>query len=107
MAETPASQFVRDFMERTKQARLNARLTQKKMGQALGGMAQDTYKNYETKRMLPREYIPTFCLVCGITADWLFDMERGDGEQVARGRRGRPKTRQVSADPTAVLPADG
>lgn len=76
----PSSEYKKDFIARTKQARKGARVTQKQMGHALGGMAQDVYKNFETKRMLPREQIPTFCFICGITADWLFDVERGDGQ---------------------------
>lgn len=73
--EQPISEYKTAFIARTKQAREKAHVTQKQMGQALGGVAQDIYKNYETIRELPHEYIPTFCLVCGVTADWLFDVE--------------------------------
>ena len=93
------TEFQRAFIARTKQAREAARLTQKQMGKALNGMAQDTYKNYERIRELPHEHIPTFCLVCHITADWLFDVERGEGEKVllARGRRRRSTPRKAAA----------
>ena len=73
----PVTEFQSDFIARTKQARNQARLTRKQVCKALNDMDRDTYKNYETIRLLPHVYIPTFCLVCNVSADWLYGVERG------------------------------
>ncbi len=100
----PLSECRKAFIARTKEARVKTGLSGKQMGQALGGMAQDTYKNFETIRELPHEHIAAFCLISGVTADWLFDMERERSETALpiQGRRGRSETQPVDRNQPAA-----
>lgn len=67
------------FIRRTKKARQErTNLTQTEMARLLGigkddNTGQGTYKNYETNRPLPHEYIPDFLRLTGVTYEWLFE----------------------------------
>jgi transcriptional regulator with XRE-family HTH domain len=60
-----------EFLARTKAARRSRGFTQVQMAEILD-MDQGKYKQYETRTYLPHDYVPRFCLVCGIDATWLF-----------------------------------
>lgn len=66
-----ASEFKHRFIERVREARA-ARFTQNQISKLLG-IAQDTYKQYETRSFLPYHLLPRFCLLCGISVESLFE----------------------------------
>ena len=66
-----STEFKRAFIARTKAAREAAGLTQVQVAQALQ-IAQDRYKQYETRSYLPHDLIPGFCLACRVNPAWLF-----------------------------------
>jgi len=80
---TPISEFERGFLRRTKEAREHRSFSQTQMA-AILDMDQGRYKNYETIRVLPHEYIMKFCLVCGIELGWLFGVRLGISEDKKR-----------------------
>lgn len=66
-----ATRFKVEFIGRTKEARLHAGLTQEKIATILR-IKQDTYKQYETRSVLPHWHIAAFCAATHITEKWLF-----------------------------------
>lgn len=66
-------EFKRGFIQRTREARASAGLTGTEMARRLG-LNQDTYKNYETNRILPPYYINPFCAICGIEVRDLYEL---------------------------------
>lgn len=82
------------FIGRVKFARENKFTTQKPVYRYLE-IPQDQYKHYETKRPLPRRYIPKFCEITEVSMEWLLTGE-GKGPVVAEipkqapRRMGRP-----------------
>jgi DNA-binding XRE family transcriptional regulator len=66
-----ASLYKQQFIARVKLARAARGLNQREMAEVLQ-MAQDTYKQYETRTMLPHHLIPRFCTICAIDTNWLF-----------------------------------
>lgn len=71
-----------EFINRTRTAREAKFETQKPVYKFLG-VEQSHYKHWETKRPMPRRYIPKFCLICEVTMDWLLTGE-GEGPRVAQ-----------------------
>lgn len=71
-----ASSFREQFVLRTKEARENTDYTQDEIADLLG-ISQGTYKNYETIRPLPHEYVHRFCALCRIDLDWLYTGKSG------------------------------
>ena len=67
------------FIGRTKQAREAKFTTQKPVYEFLG-VKQSHYKHWETKRPMPRRFIPKFCTICEISMEWLLTGE-GEGPQ--------------------------
>jgi transcriptional regulator with XRE-family HTH domain len=67
------SDYELGFMARTWAAREAKGWTQKLMGQKLGGLSQDFYKQYETRGMLPRPLVGAFVELTGISFEYLFD----------------------------------
>lgn len=65
-----ASDFRLEFIERTKTARTRSGLTQDEMAKLLG-LDQGTYKQYETRSLLPHRYIPAFCMITRVSESWL------------------------------------
>lgn len=63
------------IIERTAILRIRAGVSQQQVADALN-IRQDTYKNYETKRPLPQEYVEVFCTVCRIEPNELFGWPR-------------------------------
>jgi hypothetical protein len=63
--------FRRDFIERTRWARIGRGYTQEEAASLLG-LPQDKYKQYESRSLLPHELIAKFCLLCAIDEGWLF-----------------------------------
>ena len=71
MAEVETeSQFKQGFMRRVKEARISRALKQWEIADALG-MAQDKYKQYETRSLLPHHLIGRFCIICRVDEKWL------------------------------------
>ncbi len=65
------SAFKAEFIARTRQARIARGYSQEQMA-ALLDMAQGTYKQYESRSLLPHDLVPRFCLLCGVDERWLF-----------------------------------
>ena len=86
---TPLTAWMSGFIERTRKAREDAKFTQHEMATILG-VGQGTYKNYETNRCLPHQYIPQFCTATRVNEEWLFN-----GRTSAR----RPPAPERSRDP--------
>lgn len=85
MAKDAVTAFEAEFKARTKEAREAKGLTQVQMATALG-MDQGKYKQYETRSMLPHEYIGQFLLITGRSYEWLFT-GRARITHVTPGRR--------------------
>lgn len=71
MSESDAkAQYEQEFIERVKAARI---ATGKKQWQVaeLMDIKQDTYKHFETGRVIPHHLIGRFCLICSIDPNWL------------------------------------
>ena len=59
------------FIARTKEARLRRFEAAKDMAASLKiGAAR--YAKYETRTPLPHEYVAQFCLIAGVSIEWLF-----------------------------------
>ena len=69
-----ASEFRRGYTARTRQARERAGYEIADMATLLD-LKLDTYQKYEARTPLPRQLVPKFCLICGVSANWLFGME--------------------------------
>jgi hypothetical protein len=61
------------FIGRVKAAR-EARFRQKDICILLG-IDPGTYKQYESRSMLPHRFLPKFCTACGVTVEWLLTGE--------------------------------
>ena len=86
------SAFKAAFIARTKQARIARGYSQEQMA-ALLDMPQGTYKQYESRSLLPHDLIPRFSLLCGLDANWLFTDATGLVSRGDRPRsRGGPRT---------------
>lgn len=69
------SEWEREFIRRTKQAREERDgLTQDKIAHLLG-IDQGRYKHYETRTPLPHEFVVPFCYATGRSLEWLFGVE--------------------------------
>ena len=100
MAYWTEKQFIREFIRRTRSARIGPypskkRFSQPKLAKLLG-MSQGTYKNYETNRQLPLYLLPLFCDLCGVRIDEMLAPLSGATiepinapEPVSKPRRGR------------------
>ena len=73
MAKDKASEsvFRAEFINRTKEARVQAGLTQQEMADILK-TDQGTYKQYETRSVLPHRHVAAFCAATHVSASWLF-----------------------------------
>lgn len=60
------------FLARTFAAREAANMTQEQMGAKLGGLPQDTYKQYEIRSTLPHELIDPFLSLTKVSYEYLF-----------------------------------
>lgn len=72
-----ASRFKDEMLARTKTAREAAGLSQQKLADKLF-LKQDTYKQYETRSLLPHYLITRFCEETKIDEAWLLS-GRGKG----------------------------
>lgn len=68
------------FIRRTRAAREAKFETQKPVYSYLG-VPQTHYKHWETKRPMPRRFIPKFCTICEVSMEWLLTGE-GAGPKV-------------------------
>jgi len=59
------------FIERTKTARQGRFGAAKDMAKALG-IGAERYAKYEFRSPLPHEYVEQFCLIAGVSIEWLF-----------------------------------
>lgn len=66
------------FLARTFAAREALNMTQDEFAEQLGGMSQDTYKQYETRGPLPHHLIDPFLNLTGVSWEYLFT-GRGEG----------------------------
>lgn len=62
------------FIERTKNAREHRFEAAKQMAKALG-IDPPTYAKYEFRSPLPHKYVEQFCLIAGVSIEWLFTGE--------------------------------
>jgi hypothetical protein len=92
------------FIRRTRMAR-EARFPegQKPIYKILG-IAQGTYKQYETRTPLPYRFIEKFCLACGIDIPWLLTGE-GKGPNVVGLPQPAPKLKKRTRKPRRVRAA--
>jgi transcriptional regulator with XRE-family HTH domain len=80
MKGTDASaDFRKDFVRRVKLAREGSRFTQDEIAKLLG-MDQGTYKQYETRSLLPHRYVTMFCALTRVSEKWLLS---GKGKMTA------------------------
>lgn len=77
------------FIRRVRLAREARFETQKPMLTILG-LDQGTYKQYETRTVLPHRFLPKFCAATGVELDWLLTGE-GKGPEVAESPKQPPK----------------
>lgn len=71
MAESETeTQFKQSFIERVKAARIATGMKQWQIAESLG-MAQDKYKQYESRSLLPHHLIGRFCIVTRVDPEWL------------------------------------
>lgn len=62
------------FIGRVREAREAKFATQKPVYKFLE-VEQDQYKHWETKRPMPRRYIPKFCIITEVSMEWLLTGE--------------------------------
>ena len=79
----PSAVFKEAFTDRVKAAREATGRTQQQMADALG-IAQDRYKQYEGRTLMPHELIPLFCNICQIDVAYLFTGRRITAAQPKR-----------------------
>lgn len=89
----PTTAFRRDFIARTRWARIGRSFTQAQAADLLG-LAQDKYKQYESRTLLPHELVARFCLLCGIDESWLFTA-KGRAPAIPEPPRQEPRKRPV------------
>jgi transcriptional regulator with XRE-family HTH domain len=75
MSEPTVRAYREMFIARVREARTRRQLTQRGLAVLLG-IAQDTYKQYETRSLLPHHLVPKFCLACEVDPVWLFGVTR-------------------------------
>jgi transcriptional regulator with XRE-family HTH domain len=102
MAESETeAQYRQAFMERVALARIARGFKQWQLAEALG-MAQDKYKQYEGRSLLPHHLIGRFCIVTRVDPEWLvtgrgqkplkpLQLAEPEPEPVAKPKRSRSK----------------
>lgn len=73
VSKIPRREVRRGFIQRTREARVRSGYSQEMIAEKLG-MKQGTYKNYETNRALPHDFVPEFCEICKILPLELYGM---------------------------------
>jgi len=82
MAESETeAQYKQQFMARVAEARIARGLKQWQLAEALG-MAQDKYKQYEGRSLLPHHLIGRFCIITRVEPEWLLT---GRGQKPIKG----------------------
>jgi hypothetical protein len=71
MAKTTPTEAELAFIERTKVARKARFAAAREMAKALG-IDKERYAKYETRSPLPHQYVEQFCLIAGVSIEWLF-----------------------------------
>lgn len=71
-AKKPLSEYELGFLARTFMARQQTHMTQDEFAGKLGGLSQDTYKQYEVRGPLPHHLIDPFLNLTGVTWEYLF-----------------------------------
>jgi hypothetical protein len=99
-----ASEFNAAFQARTRAAREAKGYKQGRLAELLR-VAQDTYKNWETRpgSLIPYEYVDLFCTLTDIEIAWLFT-EAGKGPAVASRHRPKRSRRSPQANIVQKLP---
>jgi len=70
MKDASGTDYKQAFLRRTKEAREAARYTQEQIAKVLQ-ITQDTYKQYETRSLLPHRLIGPFCAATRVSEAWL------------------------------------
>lgn len=70
MIDKLKSTYKSAFLARVVAARKQRYETQDAAATALG-LEQDTYKQYESRSLMPHHMIPRFTAICGVSMDWL------------------------------------
>lgn len=71
-SKKPLSDYDLRFLARTFAAREAAKMTQEQMGMKLGGLPQDTYKQYEVRSPLPHDLVDPFLALTKVSYEYLF-----------------------------------
>ncbi len=78
------------FIRRTRDAREAKFKTQKPVYEFLG-VGQNHYKHWETKRAMPRRFIPKFCTICEVSMVWFLTGEGPGGPVTVDIPKDNPK----------------
>lgn len=95
------TQYKQRFIERVAQSRIAVALKQWEIAEAMG-IAQDKYKQYEKRSLLPHYLIGRFCIICRVDPEWLvtgkgkkplkpLKLATSEPEPVAKPKRGRAR----------------
>jgi DNA-binding XRE family transcriptional regulator len=100
MKNQAKSAYKAAFLGRVAAARLLRFETQDPAATAIG-LAQDTYKQYETRSLMPHHLIPRFCAICGVSTEWLIS-GKGAGPAVMPAPEVKPRAPKRAARRTRV-----
>ena len=64
------TEYKQSFIARVAQARIARNMKQWQIAEAMG-IAQDKYKQYESRSLLPHHMIGRFCIICRVEPEWL------------------------------------
>lgn len=75
MRDLTEKEFLAEFRERLKRARVSRGLTQAEVAQFLGIESEDTYGSYERRSTLPLFYLPRTAKLLDVSLEWLITGE--------------------------------
>lgn len=97
MKKNAESGFQANFIGRVRAAHAQ-RFETTTAGATALGMDQGRYKQYLTRTPLPIEIIEQFCVICGVTVEWLVTGKGAGPKWEAYEHAPNQRTRSVSAD---------
>lgn len=93
----PEAEYKQAFIQRVKEARETRDLKQWEIAELLeAGMAQDKYKQYETRSLLPHHLIGRFCIICRVDPEWLVT---GKGKKIVKTAQPEPAKPAIQKKP--------